>query len=225
MPHHNPAMSSHPYASQPTSHFGVPDEPRPVVMILSGPSGAGKDSALDALERLGVPFHRVVTATTRPPRPGEVDGVDYHFVSMKRFAEMIDRDELIEYAMVYGDYKGVPKSEIIEPLARGEDVIMRVDVQGAETMAKKLPGAVTVFLTVPSEEELIQRLQERKADSDEQIAIRIAHARKELEELPKFQYAVVNRRDMLEETARVLWAILTATRARTDYQRVEIQDC
>ncbi len=218
-------MSSNPYASQHTGHFGVPDEPRPVVMILSGPSGVGKDSALDALERLGIPFHRVVTATTRPPRPGEVDGVDYHFVTMKRFAEMIENDELIEYAMVYGDYKGVPKSEIVEPLARGEDVIMRVDVQGAETMAKKLPGAVTVFLTVPSEEELIQRLRGRKTDSDEQIAIRIAHARKELEELPKFQYAVVNRHDMLEETARVLWAILTATRARTDYQRVEIQDC
>ena len=213
------------YSHQRTDHFGVPDEPRPVVMILSGPSGVGKDSALDALEKLGVQFHRVVTATTRPPRPGEVDGVDYHFVSMKRFAEMIENDELLEYAIVYGDYKGVPKSEIVEPLKRGIDVIMRVDVQGAETMARKLPGAVTVFLTTSSEEELIQRLRERKTESEEQIAIRIAYARKELEELPKFQYAVVNRHDKLEETARVLWAILTATRARTDYKRVEIDDC
>ena len=213
------------YSHQRTDHFGVPDEPRPVVMILSGPSGVGKDSALDALEKLGVKFHRVVTATTRPPRPGEVDGVDYHFVSMTRFAEMIEKDELLEYAIVYGDYKGVPKSEIIEPLKAGVDVIMRLDVQGAETMSKKLPGAVTVFLTTSSEEELIERLRERKTDSEEQIAIRIAHARKELEELPKFQYAVVNRHDKLEETARVLWAILTATRARTDYKRVEIEDC
>ena len=203
-------------------HFGVPDEPRPVVMILSGPSGVGKDSALDALEKLGVKFHRVVTATTRPPRPGEVDGVDYHFVSMTRFAEMIENDELLEYAIVYGDYKGVPKSEIIKPLQEGVDVVMRVDVQGAETMARKLPGAITVFLTTSSEEELIRRLKERKTDSDEQIAIRIAYARKELEMLPKFQYAVVNRHDKLEETARVLWAILTATRARTDYKRVEL---
>jgi len=205
-------------------HFGVPDEPRPVVMILSGPSGVGKDSALDALEKLGVKFHRVVTATTRPPRPGEVDGVDYHFVSMTRFAEMIENDELLEYAIVYGDYKGVPKSEIIEPLQEGIDVVMRVDVQGAETMARKLPGAVTVFLTTSTEEELIRRLKERKTDSDEQIAIRIAYARKELEQLPKFQYAVVNRHDKIEETARVLWAILTATRARTDYKRVVLDD-
>ena len=213
------------FAHQKHDHFGVPDEPRPVVMILSGPSGVGKDSALDALEKLGVRFHRVVTATTRPPRPGEVDGVDYHFVSMTRFAEMIENDELIEYAIVYGDYKGVPKSEIIEPLKQGVDVVMRVDVQGAETMARKLPGAITVFLTTSTEEELIKRLKERKTDSDEQIAIRIAYARKELEMLPKFQYAVVNRHDRLEETARVLWAILTATRARTDYKRVEIEDC
>ena len=213
------------FAHQKHDHFGVPDEPRPVVMILSGPSGVGKDSALDALEQLGVTFHRVVTATTRPPRPGEVDGVDYHFVSMTRFAEMIENDELIEYARVYGDYKGVPKSEFIEPLKQGIDVVMRVDVQGAETMARKLPGAITVFLTTSTEEELIRRLRDRKTDSDEQIAIRIAYARKELEKLPSFQYAVVNRHDRLEETARVLWAILTATRARTDYKRVELEDC
>lgn len=212
-------------SAKPYSHFGVPDEPRPVVMILSGPSGVGKDSALDALEKLGVKFHRVVTATTRPPRPGEVDGVDYHFVSITRFAEMIENDELLEYAIVYNDYKGVPKSEIIEPLKRGEDVIMRVDVQGAETMSEKLPGAVTVFLTTATEEEMIRRLRERKTDSDEQIAIRIATARKELEMLPKFQYAVINRHDKLEQTARILWAILTATKARTDYKRVEIADC
>ena len=212
------------FAHQKHDHFGVPNEPRPVVMILSGPSGVGKDSALDALERLGVRFHRVVTATTRPPRPGEVDGVDYHFVSMTRFAEMIENDELIEYALVYGDYKGVPKSEIIEPLKQGVDVVMRVDVQGAETMARKLPGAITVFLTTSTEEELIRRLKERKTDSDEQIAIRIAYARKALEKLPSFQYAVVNRHDKLEATARVLWAILTATRARTDYKRVQLED-
>jgi guanylate kinase len=213
------------FAHQKHDHFGVPDEPRPVVIILSGPSGVGKDSALDALEKLGVTFHRVVTATTRPPRPGEIDGVDYHFVSMTRFAEMIENNELIEYALVYGDYKGVPKSEIIEPLKSGVDVVMRVDVQGAETMSRKLPGAVTVFLTAPTEAELIKRLKDRKTDPDEQIAIRIAYARKELEMLPKFQYAVVNRHDKLEETARVIWAILTATRARTDYKRVEIEDC
>lgn len=198
------------------------DEARPVVMILSGPSGVGKDTALDALEALGVRFHRVVTATTRAPRAGEVDGRDYHFVGLGRFAQMIENNELLEYALVYGDYKGVPKSEITEPLARGEDVIMRVDVQGADTMAGKMPGAITVFLTTATEEEMVARLHGRRADSEAQIAIRVAYARKEMAELPKFQYVVVNRSDRIEETARTLWAILEATRARTDYRPLEI---
>ncbi len=203
--------------------FGVPNEPRPVVMILSGPSGVGKDTALDALEALGVRFHRVVTATTRPPRANESDGRDYHFVSLQQFADMIDRNELLEYALVYGDYKGVPKNEITGPLAAGEDVIMRVDVQGADTMRACLPGAVSVFLTTATEAEMIQRLRARQADTSEQIAIRVARARHELAELPKFQYAVVNQHDRIEETARTLWAILMATRVRTDYERVQVR--
>lgn len=206
-----------------SGHFGVPNEPRPVVMILSGPSGVGKDTALDALEALGVRFHRVVTATTRKPRANEIDGKDYHFVSVQRFADMIDRNELLEYALVYSDYKGVPMSEIAGPLAAGEDVVMRVDVQGAETMRVRMPGAVTVFLTTATEDEMINRLRGRQADTAEQIAIRVARARHELAELPKFQYAVVNQHDCIEETAKTLWAILTATRARTDYRRVEIR--
>ncbi len=191
-------------------------------MILSGPSGVGKDTALDALEALGVRFHRVVTATTRAPRSGEIDGRDYHFVGLSRFAQMIENNDLLEYALVYGDYKGVPKSEITEPLARGEDVIMRVDVQGADTMAGKLPGAITVFLTTATEEEMVARLRGRQADSEAQIAIRVAYARKEMAELPKFQYVVVNRSARIEEAARTLWAILEATRARTDYRPLEI---
>ncbi len=203
-------------------HFGVPNEPRPVVLILSGPSGVGKDSALDALEELGVNYHRVVTATTRGPRPSEAEGVDYHFVSLTRFAEMMENDELLEYALVYGDYKGVPKREIVEPLRAGQDVIMRVDVQGAETMSRKLPGSILVFLTTATEDEMVTRLRDRKTDSNEQIAIRVAYARKELAVLPKFKYAVVNRHDRLQDTARELWAIITAERSRTDYQRVDI---
>lgn len=216
-------MNSDPQISAADSHFGVPDEARPIVMIISGPSGVGKDSAIDALETLGVSFHRVVTATTRPPREDEIDGRDYHFVTLARFAQMIEQDRLLEYATVYGDYKGVPKSEILTPLSRGEDVIMRVDVQGAATMAAKLPGAITVFLTTSSEEELVQRLHDRKTDSREQIAIRVAHARKELAELPKFKYFIINRHEQLQETAKVLWAIMTAEKSRTDYQCVQLK--
>jgi guanylate kinase len=116
----------------------------------------------------------------------------------------------------------VPKSEIVEPLEQGLDVVMRVDVQGAATMSKKLPGAITIFLTTANEEELFARLRDRKTDSDEQIAIRLAYARKELADLPKFKYAIVNRQDHLEETARQLWAIITAERARTNYKKVKL---
>ena len=140
------------------------NEPRPVLVVLSGPSGVGKDATLDLLRASGHPFHFVVTATTRPIRPGEVDGVDYHFVSVGEFAEMIEKGELLEYAVVYGDYKGIPKEHVREALASGKDVIMRIDVQGAATIRKLVPNAVTIFLTAESEAELVRRLQERKTE-------------------------------------------------------------
>ncbi|MCB0112736.1 MAG: guanylate kinase, partial [Caldilineaceae bacterium] len=103
---------------------------RPVLVVLSGPSGVGKDATLELMKRRDLPFHFVVTATTRPRRPNEADGIDYHFVGVGDFAEMIDEGELLEYAVVYGDYKGIPKKHVREALASGHDVIMRIDVQG-----------------------------------------------------------------------------------------------
>jgi len=159
-------IDSKPYLPQPT----------PLVVVISGPSGAGKDAVIKRMKQMGVPFHFVVTATTRPPRPGEVHGRDYLFVSLEAFAEMIEKGELLEYAVVYGDYKGIPKQQVRDALASGKDVILRVDVQGAATIRRIMPDAVFIFLTAESEEELVRRLVARKSEPPEKLKIRIATA-------------------------------------------------
>ena len=119
----------------------------PLLIVISGPSGVGKDSAVQRMKERGLPIHFVVTATTRPQREAEKHGVDYFFVSREQFAEMIETDDLIEYAIVYGDYKGIPKSQVEQALASGTDVVMRVDVQGAQTLRKLYPEALLIFLS------------------------------------------------------------------------------
>ena len=196
--------------------------PRPMLVIISGPSGVGKDATLDAMKRMGAPFYFVVTATTRPRRENEIDGVDYHFISMTDFATMVDNDELLEYAMVYGDYKGIPKQHVRDALASGRDVIMRIDVQGAATIRRVVSGAVTIFMTAPSEEELVMRLQRRKTESEDQLRLRIATARKELQRVNEFDYVVINQEDHLDDTARHIMAIITAEKCRVDWKPVEL---
>ncbi len=196
--------------------------PRPLLVVLSGPSGVGKDATLTRMKELGYPFHFVVTATTRPRRPGEVDGVDYHFVSMAEFADMIDRDELLEYAIVYGDYKGIPKRDVRQALASGQDVVMRVDVQGAATIRRLVPQAITIFLIAESEQDLMDRLSQRKTESPEALKMRIATARREMLRLPEFDYVVINRRDRLDETVQQIAAIIQAEKCRTDWEPVSL---
>ncbi|WP_343408745.1 guanylate kinase [Candidatus Amarolinea dominans] len=196
--------------------------PRPMLIIISGPSGVGKDATLDAMKQMGTPFYFVVTATTRPRREYETDGVDYHFISMTDFATMIDNDELLEYAMVYGDYKGIPKKHVRDALASGRDVVMRIDVQGAATIRRLVAGAITVFMTAPSEEELVMRLQRRKTESEDQLRLRIATARKELQRVNEFDYVVVNQEDHLADTARQIMAIIAAEKCRVHWKPVEL---
>ncbi|MCC6167209.1 MAG: guanylate kinase [Caldilineaceae bacterium] len=198
------------------------NHPRPLLVVLSGPSGVGKDATLQAMQRRNTDFYFVVTATTRPIRPTEVDGVDYHFVSMGEFAEMMTQGELLEHAMVYGDYKGIPKKHVRAALASGKDVIMRIDVQGAATIRKLLPGAVTIFLTAESEEELVRRLHERKTEDSGKLKMRIATARQELRHIVEFDYVVVNRESQLEETVDRVLSIIHAEKCRVDWTPVEI---
>jgi len=167
-------------------------------------------------------FHFVVTATTRPPRPGEIDGVDYIFVSHDEFARMIDDDELIEYAIVYNDYKGVPKRQIRDALSSGLDVIMRLDVQGAATIRRMAPNAILVFLSAESEEAMVKRLWERRSEGDEGLSLRIATARQEMKRVSEFDYFVVNAEGEQDETVQKLLCIVDSEHRRVNREPVKL---
>ncbi len=201
--------------------FGL-DEPNPLLIVISGPSGVGKDSVLEEMKARGLPFHFVITATTRPPRPDEVDGVDYFFLTQDEFARMIDEGELLEYAVVYQDYKGIPKSQIREALASSKNVIMRVDVQGAETVRNIVQDALLIFLTPQNEEELIRRLKKRNTETRESLKLRIATTRQEYNKIPLFDYIVVNKDDRLEETVDTIEAIIKAEQHKVQQRNVKL---
>lgn len=196
--------------------------PQPLLIVISGPSGVGKDSVVQAIKESGLPFHFVVTATTRPRRADEVHGKDYFFVSKEEFASMIEHDELIEYAIVYGDYKGIPKQQVREALASGKDVVMRLDVQGAATVRKLASEAVLIFLTTQNEEELVERLKARKTDTAEDLSLRIATARQELKRVVEFDYVIVNADGHLDETVKTAIAIIDAEHHRVNPRKVSL---
>jgi guanylate kinase len=194
----------------------------PLLIVISGPSGAGKDSALQRMKERGLPFHFVVTATTRARRPDEIEGKDYFFLTHDQFAEMIEHNELLEHAIVYNDYKGIPKQQVREALASGKDVIMRVDVQGAETIRSLCPEALLIFLTTATEEELVGRLMRRQTETPEGLKLRIATARQELRQLDLFDYFVVNADQKLDEAVDTIVAIIDAEHHRTRPRRVTL---
>lgn len=196
--------------------------PQPLLIVISGPSGAGKDTVMQRMKERGLPFHFVVTATTRPRRNNEIHGKDYFFVSKEEFARMIDEDELIEHAMVYGDYKGIPKQQVREALATGKDVVMRIDVQGAESVRKLAPQALMIFIATENEEDLVRRLTTRKTETVDSLALRIATARKELNRVEAFDYVIVNREFHLDETVDTIRAIIDAEHHRVKPRKVEL---
>ena len=199
-----------------------PRKPNPLLIVISGPSGVGKDSVVQRMKERGFPFHFVVTATTRDKRENETNGRDYWFVSKDEFARMIDENELIEYAIVYGDYKGIPKWEVREALASGQDVVMRIDVQGAETVRKMAPDVLMIFITTESEAELVHRLETRKTETADSLAIRIATARKELKRVEAFDYVIVNRDFHLDYTVDMIRAIIDAEHHRVKPRKVTL---
>ena len=194
----------------------------PLLIVISGPSGVGKDAVIDRMKVRQLPFHFVVTAATRKPRPDEVNGVDYIFVSHDEFAEMIEKGELLEHAIVYNDYKGIPKSQVRQALDSGKDVVMRLDVQGAETIRRLCPDALLIFLTAQSEQELVQRLQLRKTETPEGLKLRIATARKEFNRIQAFDYVVTNKENQLDETVNVINSIICAEHHRVNVRKVTL---
>ena len=199
-----------------------PLNPEPLLVVISGPSGVGKDTVIQRMKERHIPVHFVVTATTRPPRKDEVHGVDYFFISADLFAEMINRDELLEYAIVYNDYKGIPKEQVRQALASGKDVVMRIDVQGAAKIRALSPGAVLIFLTTQDEEEMVNRLRVRKSETPEGLNLRIAMARQELKRIEEYDYVVVNRDGELDETVDTIAAIIHAEHHRVKHRKVTL---
>jgi len=205
-----------------TSEFNILQH-EPLLIVVSGPSGVGKDTVLQLMKERGkLLFHFVVTATTRPIREGEVHGKDYFFISSDEFAKMIEDDELLEYAIVYNDYKGIPKQQVRDALASGKDVIMRLDVQGAATVHKMAPEAILIFLTTENEEELVNRLRERKTETAEGLNLRIATARQEMKRVNEFDYVVVNKDDYLSDAVDTIQAIIHAEHHRTNPRKVSL---
>ncbi|HIE57232.1 MAG TPA: guanylate kinase [Anaerolineales bacterium] len=194
--------------------------PVPLMIVISGPSGVGKDTVVQAMQARGMPIHFVVTATTRPPREGEVHGVDYFFYTQDQFAELIEQDELLEYAFVYNDYKGIPKFQVRDAWETGKDVIMRLDVQGAATIRSLYPEALLIFLTTESEDEMVRRLVARKTESNDELKMRIATARQELKRAKEFDYVVLNREDRIDETVDTIAAIIRAEHHRVNHRKV-----
>ena len=192
------------------------------MMVVSGPSGVGKDAVLTRLRERQYPVHIVVTATTRAMRPTERDGADYIFLDEATFERKVADDGFLEWAVVYGNRYGVPKDQVSDALASGKDVIIKSDVQGAETMKRLNPEAVFVFVAPPSMEELERRLRDRRSEAIGDLERRLETARLEMERLPMFDYVVVNENGAIDEAAEALEAIMRAERWRYPRRRLAL---
>jgi guanylate kinase len=189
---------------------------RPFLIVISAPSGAGKTTVLNEVKKLCPDLFYSVSATTRSPRPNEIDGVDYIFVSREKFEEMIEKEELLEWARVFGgEYYGTPKKPVLKALESGRDVIMDLDIQGKETLEEKFgKEMISIFLLPPSFEELRRRLSGRNTESEEELKERLSRAKVELAWADKYQYWVVS--SSVDEAARSITSIIEAERMKKE---------
>ncbi|MBO05383.1 MAG: guanylate kinase [Chloroflexi bacterium] len=202
-----------------------PDRPNsnPMVVVISGPSGVGKDVMIERMiESVRLGFHFTVSATTREARPGEVEGVNHYFVSVDAFVNLIASDDLLEWAMVYGNYYGVPKQQLREALSAGKHVIVRVDVQGAKRITEIIPQALLIFIVPPSLEVLRSHLENRGVDSEEEMKKRLAAASEEINQASLFDYTVTNEENKLDETVEKVVEIIETESKRIPPRIVKI---
>ena len=195
---------------------------RSLLIVLSGPSGVGKDAVLTRMKGSGCPLQYITTLTTRPWRPNEKNNVDYHFVSLKRFQKMIENNDLLEWANVYGNWYGVPKEAVKQALDGGQDTIVKIDIQGAATIKKILSQAVFIFLAPPSMEALLVRLKQRRTESPEDLILRLKTAEEEIKQLSIFDYIVVNRWDEIDLAVSEIEAIITAEKCRVTPREIAL---
>lgn len=193
-----------------------------LIVVISGPSGVGKDLVIDELRRSGQPFYRTVTATTRAPRPNEQEGIDYFFFQAADFERRIETGFFVEYSRVYDRYYGVPRDQIDRALASGLDVIVKPDVQGAVKLRRVLPDAVLIFLAPESIDQLAERMTRRGSETDEDFRRRLDEARTELDQIATFDYLIVNREGRLDETVARIRSILQAEKCRVRRLRPDV---
>jgi guanylate kinase len=198
--------------------------PGALLVILSGPSGVGKDTIIDALRaRPREPdYHYVVTCTTRGPRPGETPGISYHFMSRAEFKRLRDDGELLEANEVHGNWYGTPRSEVARALADGHDVILKIDVQGAQVVKERVPDALLVFLVPPSLEALFQRLRSRATETADELEIRQRNAAIELARQGDYDRVVVNETGEVDRTAAEIEAIIAQEKRRFADRRIRV---
>lgn len=182
------------------------------MIVLSGPSGVGKDTVLDEFIKICPNVLLCVTATTRQPRANETDGVDYHFVTEQKFKQMIEDGDFLEYAEVHGNFYGTPKSWVVEQISQGNDVVLKIDVQGGIEVKRQMPDAVMAFLVPPSFEELERRLTSRLTETAADLEKRLSNARNEIEQIPFYEYIIDN--DLVENAAEKLRSVIIAERSR-----------
>lgn len=194
----------------------------PLLVVLSGPSGVGKDAVLGELRKLDRPWHFAVTATTRAMRPGETDGVDYIFLDADTFDRMRERDEFIECAEVYGRWYGVPRSQARDALRSGKDVFLKIDVQGAATIRGMAPESLLIFLIPATVEDLRTRLQGRMTESGPELERRLNTAQQELASIHDFDYRVVNADGAIAQAAADIDAIIAAEKCRVTPRMVQL---
>ena len=195
----------------------------PIVVVISGPSGVGKDVMIDRMiesDRIG--FHFTVTATTRDPRPGEKDGINHHFVTVDDFVNLIANDDLLEWAQVYGNYYGVPKQQVRDALTAGNHVILRVDVQGAKRLSEIIPEALLIFIIPPSLDVLKSHLEKRGVDLEVEMTKRLVAANEEISQARLFDFTVTNVEGRLDDTVNQVVEIIESESQRIPPRRVSI---
>lgn len=205
-----------------TSETPLIPKPNPLLIVLSGPSGAGKDAGLSQLKAEGYPLAYITTMTTRLKRPNEIDGQDYHFVTRQKFEAMVAGGEFLEHASVYGNRYGVPRKPVKDALEKDRDVIIKVDIQGAAAIRNLAPEAVLIFLTPPTPEEIASRLRQRQTESSVDLDLRIRTAAQEMAQLYRFDYVVLNHQGKIGQTVSDIKAIITAEKCRTRPRRVAL---
>jgi len=197
-----------------------PAATKPLLIILSGPSGVGKDAVLARMKESRYPLKYIVTLTTRARRPQEKEYVDYHFVSSDEFEALVEKGQLLEHAKVYGNWYGVPRKDVEEALAAGQDVVVKVDVQGATNIKAIMPQSVAIFLTPPSKDDLLARLQQRKTESASELEVRANAAEGEFDRLSLFDYVVVSEWGQVDRVVGEIEAVIESEKCRPRGERI-----